>query len=340
MKSLLKILKYVIPYWGLALLNIFFNIFSVIFSLFTFAFFIPIFDILFNKTKLIIEAPEPLTFSGLLSFNAGLIKDNFYFAISELIKKHGELDSLLYISVTIVILFLLKNLFRYLGMFFLAPIRNGVVMDIRNDLYLKVLILPISYFTEQKKGDIISRMTADVQEVEWSIMSSLEMIFREPITMLLYLLTLFLISPSLTLFVIVLLPLSGFLIGRIGKSLKRTSVKGQRKMGEILSIIEETISGLRIIKAFNAIGMVNNRFRKSNKEYTRLMVKLYRKRDLASPLSEFLGAIVLVVVLWFGGRLVLSSGNLLDGTVFIVYLGIFSQLIPPAKAITTALRTF
>jgi len=318
------------------MLNIFFNIFSVIFSLFTFAFFIPIFDILFNKTKVIHEVPEPLTLNGLLSFDTQLIKDNFYFTINELIKTYGELDSLLYISFAIVILFLLKNVFRYLGMFFLAPIRNGVVMDIRNDLYLKILILPISYFTEQKKGDIISRMTADVQEVEWSIMSSLEMIFREPITLLSYLLTLFLISPSLTLFVIVLLPVSGFLIGKIGKSLKRTSVKGQRKMGEILSIIEETISGLRIIKAFNAIGMANSKFEKSNKEYTRLMVKLYRKRDLASPLSEFLGAIVLVVVLWFGGRLVLSSENLLDGTVFIVYLGIFSQLIPPAKAITTA----
>ena len=222
-------------------------------------------------------------------------------------------------------------------MFFLAPIRNGVVRDLRNDLYKKVLILPLSFYSEQRKGDIIARMTSDAQEVDYSIMSSLEMIFRDPLAIISYLVTLFIISPSLTLFVFVLLPVSGYLIGRIGKSLKRTSQKSQRQLGIILSIIEETIGGLRIIKAFNAIDHTDKNFQKNNQKYTRLMIRLYRKKDLASPLSEFLAATVLVVVLWYGGRLVLNPENPLDAAVFITYLGIFSQVIPPAKSITTAI---
>jgi subfamily B ATP-binding cassette protein MsbA len=221
-------------------------------------------------------------------------------------------------------------------MYFLAPVRNGVVKDIRNEMYYKVLILPLAYFTEQKKGDLMSRMSSDVQEVEWSIMSSLEMIFREPIAIVSFIVTLFIINPGLTAFVLALLPLSAYFIGLIGKSLKRTSRKGQQKMGELLSIIEETIGGLRIIKAFNAIWRMNDHFREHNTQYTRLMIRLYRKRDLASPLSEFLGAVVLVTVLWFGGKIVLDQNTPLDAATFIVYLGIFSQVIPPAKAFTTA----
>ncbi|MBN1340006.1 MAG: ABC transporter ATP-binding protein, partial [Bacteroidales bacterium] len=334
MKNLLNILRYAIPYWVYALLNIGFNLLSVLFSLVSFAFFIPVLDILFNKTNIITEAPDPIHLSNVFSLNKDLIRDNFYYFVSRLIRENGELNTLVYISMAIVVLFFMKNLFRYLGMYFIAVVRNGVVRDLRNDIYHKVLILPLAYYSEQKKGDIMARMTADVQEVEWSIMTSLEMIFREPITMFTYILTLFLISPQLTLFVLILLPVSGYFIGRIGKSLKRTSVKGQKKMGEILSLIEETISGLRIIKAFNALGAADRKFRQTNNEYTRLMVRLYRKRDLASPLSEFLGAIVLVAVVWFGGKLVLQEGGGLDGSVFIVYLVIFSQLIPPAKAIT------
>jgi len=243
---------------------------------------------------------------------------------------------LIFIGVVIIVLYFLKNLFRYLAMYFLAVVRNGVVKDLRNDLYLKILILPLSFFTEKRKGDIIARMTTDVQEVEWSIMSSLEMAFRDPITMITYLVTLFVLSPQLTVFVMVLLPVSGFIIGRIGKSLKRTSDKGQFKMGVLLSMIEETISGLRIIKAFNAISFADKKFRKTNDEYNRLMIRLYRKRDLASPLSEFLSACVVTIVLWYGGKLVFTPGNFLDAATFLVYLGIFSQLIPPAKSITQA----
>jgi subfamily B ATP-binding cassette protein MsbA len=249
---------------------------------------------------------------------------------------YGNSRVLIYIGLIIIILYFFKNFFRYMAMYFLAVVRNGVVRDLRNGLYKKILILPLSYYNEQRKGDIIARMTNDVQEVEWSIMSSLEMAFRDPFTMFAYLVTLFIISPSLTIFVLVLLPVSALIIGRIGKSLKRTSDKSQKKMGFILAMIEETISGLRIIKAFNAINFADNRFKKINQEYTRLMIRLYRKRDLASPLSEFLSVLVVTIVLWYGGKLVFTKGNLLDAAAFLVYLGIFSQLMPPAKSITQA----
>ncbi|MCD4679842.1 MAG: ABC transporter ATP-binding protein/permease [Bacteroidales bacterium] len=329
MKNLLDILRYVAPYWGYAALNVLFNILSVIFSLFSLTMIIPFLTILFDNTKIVHSAPP-------LAFNKDSIIENFNFFISRIIVDKGEINALLYISILVIILFFFKNIFRYLAMYFLAPIRNGVVKDLRNDIYYKILILPLAYFTQQKKGDIISRMTADVQEIEWSIMSSLEMIFREPITLIAFIVTLFLISPVLTVFVIVLLPVTGLLIGRIGKSLRRTSLKGQKKMGGILSIIEETISGLRIIKAFNAINTTNRKFRETNQDYTKVMIRLYRKRDLASPLSEFLGVLVMVVIMWFGGKLVLGSDNSLGAEVFIFYITVFSQLIQPAKAVTTA----
>ncbi len=330
MKSLLNILRYVIPYWGHALLNIVFNILAVIFSLASFALFIPVLQILFKTA----EAPEQVAdFSWR---NMDHLKDQFYYEIGQMVETRGEMDVLLYISVTIVVLFFLKNLFRYMAMFYLAPIRNGVVKDLRNKLYNKTLILPLSYFSEQKKGDIMARMTSDVQEIEWSIMSSLEMMFRDPIAIITYLVALFMISPQLTIFVLILLPVSAFVIGQIGKSLKRTSAKGQKQLGLILSIIEETLSGLRIIKAFTAINVSNENFKKSNQRYTQLMIRLYRKRDLASPLSEILSSMVMVVVLWFGGRIVLDPESNLDAAVFITYILIFSQIIVPAKAITKA----
>lgn len=330
MKNLFKILRYVKSFWGYAVLNVVFNILSVLFSLASFALFIPVLQMLFNTTK----APEQVP--PLEIFNFDSLKQNFYYEISKWIDTYGEINVLMYIAIAIILLYFFRNLFRYLAMFYLAPVRNGVVRNLRNNLYKKVLILPLSYYSEQKKGDIIARMTSDVQEIEWSIMSSLEMLFRDPIAIISYLITLLIISPALTLFVLVLLPVSGYIIGLIGKSLKRTSVKGQRKLGFLLSIIEETLGGLRIIKAFNAIDHSDENFKKHNQEYTKLMIRLYRKRDLASPLSEFMAAAVLVTVLWFGGRLVLSPENPLDAAVFIAYLGIFSQIIPPAKAITTA----
>lgn len=330
MKKLRNVFQYLMPYWIYALLNILFNILSVLFSLASFALFIPVLQILFKTT----QARQITDELNWLNINS--LTDHFYYQISLLIEARGQTQILLLSSILIIVLYLLRNLFKYLAMFYLAPIRNGVVKDLRNKLFYKVLILPLSYFTNKKKGDIISRITSDVQEVEWSIMSSLEMIFRDPIAIISYLIALVIINPTLTLFVLILLPLSAFVIGKIGKSLKSTSLKGQQQLGEMLSTIEETISGLRIIKAFNAIEQSNSNFQKENLRYSNLMIGMYRKRDLASPLSEFLSVIVLVAVLWFGGQLVLSEKYSLDAAVFITYLGIFSQIIPPSKAITTA----
>ena len=329
MKNLFKVLRYVRPYMGYASLNILFNILAVIFSLVSFAAMVPVLNILFKLQKQITEAPA-------LAFNLNSIKLNFYLLISQMITRFGEMHTLAYICFIIIILFFLKNFFRYMAMFYLAPIRNGVIRDIRNELYLKVMILPLAFYSTQRKGDIMARMTSDVQEVEWSIMSSLEAMFRDPITMISYIVFLFAVNPSLTLMVAVVLPLSGLIIGQIGKSLKRTSVKGQKKMGELLSLIEETISGLRIIKAFNAINWAHLNFKETNQNYTRLMIRLYRKRDLASPLSEFLGVAIAVFVIWYGGNIILSPDSKLDASIFLMYITIFSQLLVPAKSVTTA----
>jgi subfamily B ATP-binding cassette protein MsbA len=246
------------------------------------------------------------------------------------------MQTLIIICIAVVILFFIKNFFRYLAMYFMAPIRNGVVRDIRNQLYDKILSLPLSYFTERRKGDIISRATTDVSELEWSVMNSLEFTFREPITMMVYLLMMFLWSPQLSLFVLLLLPVSGWLIGALSKSLRKTSVIAREKMGRLLSTIEETISGLRIIKAFTAEKYLSRKFHEQNFDFFRLQKRIYRRYDMSAPLSEFLGAIVMAIVMYFGGKEVLSADAVLQPEVFILFIVLFSQLIPPAKAFTTA----
>ena len=268
----------------------------------------------------------------LTSFNA--LKNDFYFYLGNIIKEYGKQDALLMLCVVIAIMFLFKNFFRYMAMYYLAPIRNGVIRDLRNRMYEKVLALPLSYFSEERKGDLIARMTSDVQEVEWSIMTTLEVMFREPFTIILFIGTLIVMSPQLTLFVVILLPLTGLLIGRIGKSLKKNSVIAQSIIGNLLSVIEETLSGLRIIKAFTAERFSTERFHDINDSLTRLMIKMYRKRDLSSPLSEFLGILVLVIVMYYGGQLALNER--LDSAVFLAYIGIFSQIINPAKSFASA----
>jgi len=261
---------------------------------------------------------------------------NLNLYISELIRNYGEHQVLGYICVILVGLYFLKNIFRYLAMFFIAVLRYGVVKDLRNALFHKALILPLSYFNEQRKGDIISRITGDVQEVEWSILQMIEIIFRQPVTLVAYLVFLFILSPQLTVFVLIVLPVSGFIIGRIGRSLRRTSDKVQSKMGGMVSLIEETISGLRVIKAFNAIDFTYNIFVKANIDFTKVSTRMIRKRDLASPLSEFLGILVVAIILWYGGGLILAQDKSLPAALFIVYLGVFSQLLPPAKDLSQA----
>lgn len=329
MKDFFRILNYVKPYWFYGTLNVFFNILTILFSLVSITMIIPFLGLLFG-TQERVYAPAPLGFS------VTSIKENFYAIITSIIDDTGEVEALIFICILILVLFFFRNFFRYLALFFLSPIRNGVVCDIRNDLSKKIISLPLSYFTEKRKGDITARMTTDLVEIEWSIMSSLEIFFKDPLNIVIFLITLIAISPQLTLFVIVLFPITGFLIARIGKSLKKSSEKGQSKMGRLLSIIDENLSGLRIIKAFNAEKIIHQKFEKDNADYKNIMTQLLRKKDLSSPMSEFLSTIVMVVVMWFGGQLVLGGKSMLSAEEFIGYIAIFSQIIPPAKSFTSA----
>ena len=328
MKNYIRLLRYVGAYKGYVVMNIVCNMLSVVFSLFSLTMVAPFLNVLFSQTSNYEKIP--------LSFSIKSLYGNFNFFLSNFIVENGKLEALFLISILVISLFFFKNLFRYLGMFFLAPVRNGVIRDLRNKMYNKILFLPLTYFSEERKGDLISRMTSDVQEIEWSIVQSLEVIFREPLTILLFLGTMLFMSPQLSIFVFVLLPIAGLLIGQIGKSLRRTSAKSQAKMGVLLSTIEETLSGLRIIKAFTAEKFFKEKFSSLNDDYRKLMTKLFRKRDLSSPMSEFLGAFVLVIVMYFGGRLVLGATQKLEPSVFIAFIAIFSQLIPPAKSFADA----
>ena len=290
---------------------------------------IPFLGVLFGTQKKVYN-PDPL------KLNAESIKENFYSIISSIIDEKGKVEALLFICILVLITFFLRNLFRYLALYFLAPIRNGIVHDIRMDLHRKIISLPLPFFTKKRKGDLTARLTSDLVEIEWSIMSSLEMTFKDPIHIIIYLITLIAISSKLTVFVAILFPLTGIIIAVIGKSLKKSSEKGQNKMGHLLSIIDENISGLRIIKAFNAEKYINKNFEKDSQEYKSIMTKLLRKKDLSSPMSEFLSTIVMVLVMWFGGQLVLTGNAGLSAEEFIGYILIFSQIIPPAKSLTNS----
>ena len=329
MKDFLRVLNFAKPYWIYAVLNIIFNILTVIFSLVSITMIIPFLGLLFGTQ-------EKIYTTSSLEFSANSIKENFYFHITQIIDSRGQIDALLFICGLVLTMFLFRNLFRYLALYFLTPIRNGVVRDMRNALHKKIINLPLGYYTEKRKGDIISRMTTDLVEIEWSIMSSLEMIFKDPLNIIIFLASLVFISPELTIFVVILFPVAGFLIARIGKSLKKSSEKGQNKIGELLSNIDENIGGLRIIKSFRAEKIIQSRFEKNSNQYREIMNRLLRKKDLSSPMSEFLSTIVLVCVMWFGGKLVLSNENSLSPEEFIGYIAIFSQIIPPAKSFTTA----
>lgn len=329
MKNYFRLLRYVKNYKGYAILHILSNLISVVFSLISLTMIVPFLNILFDQHPQKYELME-------WTLSAKVLINNFYFYINQLIEQEGKLSALMFICMMVVVMFFIKNFFRYMALYFMAPIRNGVVRDIRNQLYDKILSLPLSYFTERRKGDIIARVTNDVSEVEWSVMNSLEFAFREPVTVILFLTAMIVMSPQLSVFVLVLLPISGWLIGRISKTLRKTAAEARSQMGNLLSAIEETISGLRIIKAFTAEKYLSEKFRHQNFNYFRLQKKIYRKYDLSAPLSEFLGVIVMVIVMYFGGKLVLGGNNALQPAVFISFIAIFSQLIPPAKAFTTA----
>lgn len=324
MKQFLEVLSYIKPYWKQAGLNIFFNILSAIFALFSFTMAIPFLGILF-------ETQDAASVKVPFEFSMDSIMTNLNYFMTQIILIHGKPRALLYVSIAVVVVTFFKTSFVYLANYFIAPVRTGVERDIRNKIYSKVLRLPLAYYSEARKGDILSRISTDVKEVEISIMSSLEMLFRDPATIIIFLISMFLMSFKLTLMVLILLPISGFFIGRLGKKLKTTSFKGQKKMGFLLSVIEESLSGLRIIKAFNAEGFFIKKFRRTNEMFTMLQNKIHRRRYLAGPLSEFSGTVVMMILMFYGGRMVLVGDSTLPPEVFITFIIVFSQIINPAK---------
>ena len=324
MKKFYRVLSYIKPYYGYAGLNIFFNVLTVVFSLFSFTLLVPFLNLLFGQEELVSVKP-------VLEFNTRSFLKYLNYEISQIIISEGKVQALIYICGVILVAFFLRNFARFMAMYFMANVRIGAIKGLRNAIYSKILILPLAFFSQHKKGDIIARVTTDIQEVEFSIMNYLEMIVRDPVTIIAFLIFMISISPQLTLFVLIILPITGFIIGRIGKSLRKQSKIGQNLFAGLLSTIEETIGGLRIIKAFNAIDYTESRFMKFNEAYSKLLIWIYRRRDLSSPLSEFLSSAVIIVVLWFGGRMVLDENPTIAAADFITYIVVFSQIIPPAK---------
>lgn len=330
MRDFFKIaIRYLPPYKRLLLLNFLFNLLSALFAVFSVALMVPMLEIILMQDS---EVFELLPWS----FEFSAIKNNLYYYITLLKTNYGPGWSLLFVGVFLVIGTFLKVGAAYLASYTSVGVRNGVVRDLRHQIYQKIIKLPMGFFSDERKGDIIARSTGDVQEVENSIMSSLDMFLKNPVLILVFLTTMLFWSLKLTIFVLVILPFATLLVGKVGKSLKRRSRKGQDKMGDILGVLEETLSGLRIIKAFNAEQRMLKKFDGEIDSYRTIMNKLMRRRDLAHPLSEFLGTIVIVLVVWFGGTLILNEEGGLNAAGFLAYTGIFYQIINPAKAFTQA----
>jgi subfamily B ATP-binding cassette protein MsbA len=331
MKSLRVIFRYVSKYPRLIFAYFSFNVLSNLFSVISLGLLSPFLLLIFKKNDSL----------SAVTNNAGFFAEinpvNFLKVwLSDLIKTpKGDIKALAIICLLVLFSIILKNIFLFLSIYFITPIRNAVINDMRSRMFKKILVLPIGYFNDQKKGDIMSRMTNDLVDVETSVMNLLETLFREPVTILFFFLYMIILSPQLTLFLVLFLPVSGFIIGRIGRSLKKQSTRVQEKLGAILSTIDETLGGIRIIKAFNAENKQFNKLATQNEELFIIKNKANVKRDSASPVSEVLGVFAIVCVLWFGGRLVLGNSFLNPGD-FITYIIIFSQLIQPLKNLSSA----
>ena len=327
--------RFIPPYRGLMTLNILFNLLSTVLSLFSFAAIIPVLRILFGLTEVEVEWVDLASVQGLQQTIAAL-RNNLYCILNEQIALHGASHVLLLLGAFLVLMTGLKCGAAWLANYFMVPIRTGVLRDLRQQLYDKILSLPMGYFTEARRGDVISRMTNDVSEVEASIMSALDILFKDPIMIFVYLITLFVISWQLTLFVLLLMPLSVFLIGRLGRSLKRASTRGQEQNAEILSSIDETLLGLRVILGFNAQNKLRARFETLINATRATFNRINRRYYLAHPLSEFLGTALIAIILWFGGLLILSDHATIDASTFIYYLVIFYSIINPSKDLSKA----
>jgi ATP-binding cassette, subfamily B, bacterial MsbA len=336
MKKLFSVLKYTSNYKGYTALNIIFNILFAVFSAATLALIAPFIDLLFKNdgpSLMLILVKGPPQFSLHDSTSAFFQQLSAYW-LAALIVNAGKVKALMLICMAVLLLTFMKNLCRYMAMFFIAPIRNGVVRDLRNRMYNKALELPLSYYSDEKKGDLMSRMTSDVQEIEWSIMQTLEMIFREPLTVIILFSAMLFISTPLTVYILLLLPIAALVIALLGKSLKNAARKTKHTLGHLISIIEETLGSLKVIKAFGAEVPMRRKFEDLNQTFYRQSVNVYRKTDLSSPLTEVIVTAILMLILFIGGKMVFSGT--LSGSMFITYFALASQLIPPIKQLTTA----
>ncbi|RME19094.1 MAG: ABC transporter ATP-binding protein, partial [Bacteroidetes bacterium] len=324
-------IKYLRGYWHYAILNILSNVLFSLFSVVSITLVIPFLDVLFQPESFF---QSMLSQSPVLKLKSESIKQFVQYKLSEFIVEYGKVQTLIGICILVFVLTFFKNFFRYMAMFFIAPIRNGVVRDLRNRLMQKLLSLPLSFYSREKKGDIISRMTTDVLEIEWSIMQTLELIFREPVSILISLVSMILISPYLTLYIFLLIPVAALGIVVISKSLRRSAERSKAILAQLFAVIEESLSGIKVIKAFGIEKYMSGKFQYINQNLFRENVKVYRKTDLASPATEVIVIGILMFILYLGSKLVFD--NHLSASAFIGYFGIASQIIPPIKQISQA----
>lgn len=330
MKYFKKILRFAIPYKKYAILNIIANIFYALFSTLSMLSLFPMMNVLFGNTERLDVEPEWTGLGNAIDY----VEDSLNYFVTQK-SNEGVDDVLIFMVILVVSMFFLKNIFNYLAMYFITYLRNGVLKDVRNAMYQKTIELPLSHYSEKRKGDTIARITSDVLEIQHSFLSILELIVREPLTILFTIAGMLLISLELTIFVFIFIPVSGFIISLIGKSLKRKSDRVQKEQGYFLSIMEETLGGLKIIKGFNAESSFAKKFQQSTQRFYNFSNKLLNRQNLASPASEFLGITVIAILLWYGGRLVLIDETL-NPALFIVYMGLAYQILTPAKAISKA----
>ena len=326
-----KILKFGLPYKKFAFLNVFFNILYALFSALSYVAMIPMMQILFGTTKQTFEPPVYNEIEGVKSYVEGF----FNYKITQYMSQDSG-TALMFVIATIITLFFLKNIFNYLAMFFITFLRNGVLKDLRNALYKKTTALPVSFFSEKKKGDLMARISSDVLELQHSFLSVLELIVRDPLTIIFSLIVMFTFSTKLTLFVLIFIPISGAIISQIGKSLKKKSGRVQEEQGEFLSILEETIGGIKIIKAFNSENIFIKKFSESTQRFFKYSNDLLNRQNMASPVSEFLGILVISILLWYGGKMVLLDQTL-NGAIFLSYMGLAYNILTPAKGISRSL---
>lgn len=329
--NLIKLLPFTKPYKSHIIWNVIFNILYALFSTISMLTLLPMLEVLFGKTKIIKQEPVYSGIGNIMNFG----KEYLYFQISELTKDNGPQFALLLVVSLVISTFLLKNIFNYLASYHIMHLKNGVLRDLRKKMFAKIIELPISYYSEKRKGDVMARMLGDVNEVQNSFFSILELIVKEPLTIVFALITMFAISIKLTLFVLVFIPVSGLVISKIGKNLKSKSLLAQNESGFLISIVEESLGGLKVVKSYNAENNFKNRFNGSVTRLLKLSNSIGNKNNLASPLSEFMGITTIAVLLWFGGNLVLVEQTL-DGSAFIVYLTLAYNILTPAKSISKA----